>query len=379
MTKPFTILVAPDKFKGSLSAEVFCDAVEEAINEMAIGVKTRKHPMADGGDGSLAILKHYLDVEEITVEVNDPLFRPIEAAYLRYGDTAYIEMASASGIALLQPHERNCMNTTSLGFGQLIRHAISSGAKTLYLFIGGSSTCDAGIGMATALGYQFLDVSGKAIVAIGKNLQKVKRILPPKGRKEITVTTLCDVQNPLYGLNGSAQVYAPQKGASPDEIIKLDKGLKHISKKIKQYLNRDIAHIKGAGAAGGMGAGTIAFLDAQLQSGTQTMMQLTNFEDALQDVDLVITGEGKLDEQTLSGKLVSGVSSTARKRKIPVMAIAGSIVLTKTQQKALGLQHTFSILDQAPSFDSAMQHPERYLKDIVKQHLGFILNAIVSS
>ncbi|WP_422106282.1 glycerate kinase [Winogradskyella sp.] len=376
--RPYTILVAPDKFKGTLSAEGFCDAVEEALQDMNIEIQLIKHPMADGGDGSLEILKHHLNAEEVTVKVNDPLFRPIEATYLLKGDTAYIEMAAASGIALLQPEERNCMNTTSYGFGELIQHALTYGTTNLFLFIGGSSTCDAGMGMASALGYQFLDASGETINPIGQNLQKVAGILSPEDRKRINVTTLCDVKNPLYGLNGSAYVYAPQKGASEDEVIQLDMGLKHFAEQLKVKLDKDIAHVEGAGAAGGMGAGTMAFLDAQLQSGTQTMMQLTQFEEALHNVDLIITGEGKLDAQTLSGKVVQGVANEARRKSIPVVAIAGSVDLTPAQQEYLGLQYTFSVLDAAPNLAQAMREPKTYIRGIIKQHLDPILRTIAS-
>ncbi|WP_445738353.1 glycerate kinase [Mariniflexile sp.] len=363
------IVLAPDKFKGSLTGTQFCAAVEEGINEVLPNTEIVKLPLADGGDGTIEILEYHLKGKRIKVKVNDPLFRDIEASYL-YMDsikTAFIEMAEASGMYLLKKEEQNCFNTTTLGTGELILDAINKGAKSIVLGIGGSATNDCGMGMATALGYKFEDEYGKELMPMGKNLSQVRVINSNDvmgALKSIDFKVACDVTNPLYGKEGAAYVYGPQKGASPDEIEALDEGLKNMSKLFKKQFDRDVQNIKGAGAAGGMGAGTLIFLNAELKSGIDLVKSLMAFDKKIKGADWIITGEGKLDSQTLSGKTIDGVITSAKKQSIPVAALCGSISLSKKEADALGISYTDAVMGKAKSLDDAMQNGYAYVKQM---------------
>ena len=360
------IVLAPDKFKGSLTGMQFCKAVEESIKKVMPNSEIISLPLADGGDGTIDVLEYHLKGNRVSVKVNNPLFRPIETTYL-YMDsikTAFIEMASASGMALLKPKERNCFHTTSLGTGELIKDAIEHGAKTIILGIGGSATNDCGIGMATALGYKFEDKHGGVLSPIGKNLSKIYQINTkevPKILSKIDFKVACDVTNPLFGENGAAYVYGPQKGATHKQIEHLDEGLKHISKVFISQFGKDVQNIKGAGAAGGMGAGTMMFLNAELKSGIDLVKGLIDFDTKTKNADWIITGEGKLDNQTLSGKTIQGVLATAAHYQIPVAALCGSISLSKTEADDFGISYSDSVIEMSSSFDDAMLNGYKYL------------------
>lgn len=362
------ILIAPDKFKGSLSAQAVCVALSNGVKKANPNLEIITRPMADGGDGSLEVLAHYLDLQTITVEVEDPLFRPINASYKLVGTTAYIEMAAASGLALLKEKERNCMDTSSFGTGELILEAIRKGATTIYLFIGGSATNDAGMGIASALGWSFYSKGGELLVPIGENLTEVNRIdgtflfyNPAKVEFKI----ICDVNNPFYGENGAAYVYAPQKGATVEEVKELDKGLRHLAEFLKANNYADIADIPGAGAAGGVGGGAIAFLNAELVSGIATFLEMTELEVAVKNCDLVITGEGKLDAQTEQGKVISGVCALAKKYNKPVIAVCGAA--DKKVAEKLGIQQIYTVLERAESLEEAMNKTAEKLIEIGKE------------
>jgi len=318
------ILIAPDKFKGSLSAKEVCEALSEGILRGNTSVEIFTKPLADGGDGSLVVLQHYLDVKTITTTVHDPLMRPIQASYSMADTAAYIEMSKASGLVLLQEGERDCMNTSSFGTGELIADAIKKGANKIYLFIGGSATNDGGIGIANALGYRFFDAVENLLEPIGRNLALIKRIDNTQllyDLSTISFKVICDVNNPFYGKNGAAYIYAAQKGASTEDIILLDKGLENLANCLNHQNFPVIAQVPGAGAAGGVGGGAIAFLGAKLVAGIQTFIELTQLENTLKDCDLIITGEGKIDRQTEQGKVVSGVCQLAKKYEKPVIAV----------------------------------------------------------
>ncbi len=368
------IILAPDKFKGSLTGIEFCDAVAEGINRVNSAVEIVKIPLADGGDGTFAVLDFHLQSETISTKVRDPLFRKIDACYLFAKDskTAYVEMAKASGLNLLAKEEQNCFFTTTLGTGELIRHAIEKGATTIILGIGGSATNDCGIGMATALGFRFLDEFDKEIVPIGKNLIHIKKIDTSNVLEQIDrikFKIACDVTNPLYGKNGAAFVYAPQKGAYQEEIIILDKGLQNMSALFLEQFHIDVQKIKGVGAAGGLGAGAVAFLHAELVSGIELVKELVNFETQIQNADWIITGEGKLDEQTLSGKTINGVINSAKKYKIPVAAFCGKIDLSPKELKSLGISYATSTIEKAPNLEDSMQNVKKYLADFGEEFM----------
>ena len=363
------IVLAPDKFKGSLTGMQFCAAVEKGVKKVLPNAEIIKLPLADGGDGTIEILEYHLKGKRIKVRVNDPLFRGIEASYL-YMDsikTAFIEMAEASGMCLLKKEDQNCYNTTTLGVGEIILDAIHKGAKTIILGIGGSATNDCGIGMASALGYTFEDENGVELSPVGKNLCLIKNIntnnvLPEL--KSVTFKVACDVTNPLHGKEGAAFVYGPQKGASPNEIIALDEGLKNISKLFKKEFDRDVQNIKGAGAAGGMGAGTSVFLNAELKSGIDLVKSLVSFDDKIEGANWIITGEGKLDSQTLSGKTIAGVITSAKRQNIPVAALCGSVSLSNDEAQVFGILYTDSVMKKAKSLDDGIQNGYNYVKQM---------------
>lgn len=351
-------VLAPDKYKGSLTGHEFCDAVESGIRKVFPEAEILKRPLADGGDGTIEVVAHYLNANTVSLHVTDPLFRKIKADYLLSDDkkTAFIEMSEASGYKVLTKAEMNCMHTTSLGTGEMILDALEKGAKNIVLGIGGSATNDGGIGMATALGYEFLDKDGRQLEPVGKNLALVHEIRSEKVHEKLknaNIQVACDVNNPLYGENGAAKVYGPQKGASSEEVEVLDKGLEHFAQIIQSTFGVDVQKIPGAGAAGGMGAGAVVFLDAKLTSGVDLVMQLANFDEALTDADWIITGEGQLDGQTFSGKTIAGVIQSAKRKGVPIAAFCGSVNVSIAEMQTMGLDYAVSILNQVGNLDDA--------------------------
>lgn len=354
-------VIAPDKFKGSLTGLEFCDAVETGLRRVYKDAEIIRSPLADGGDGTIEVVRYYLDADTVEATVNDPLFRSIKASYLYSpsSKTAYIEMAEASGLKVLQAHERNCMQTTTLGTGQLITDAIDKGAKEIILGIGGSATNDAGMGMATALGFQFLDRHGKTLSPVGANLLHVcsidtSEVIPEL--RDVLFKVACDVTNPFYGPTGAAHIYARQKGATDADIVELDKGLKNFANVLEEHFELDVQKIPGAGAAGGMGAAACVFLNAELASGIELVKDLANFDDIVKGADWIITGEGKLDEQTLSGKAIQGVLDTAKKHEIPVAALCGIIEISERTAEKLGLAYWVSVSRNMPNLEEALKH-----------------------
>tara|TARA_Y100000385_G_C13017757_1_gene604677 strand:- start:164 stop:1273 length:1110 start_codon:yes stop_codon:yes gene_type:complete len=359
------ILIAPDKFKGSLSAIEVCNALTKGLKKNNTRLNIITCPMADGGDGSLETINHYVNLMRVELIVNDPLFRPIKSAYYRAQKTAYIEMSAASGLALLKEEERNCMYTSSFGTGELIADAVQKGATTIHLFIGGSATNDGGIGIGSALGYRFYDASENLLSPTGQNLILINRIDESEvcfSPQEVEVKVICDVNNPLYGKNGAACIYAAQKGASPIEIVQLNRGLVHLASKLLAHNFPNIADIPGTGAAGGVGGGAIAFLGAQLISGIQNFIEITQLETLIKGCDLVITGEGKLDSQTEQGKVISGVCNLAKQYNKPIIAVCGAV--EKGISTKLGLQKVYTILERTNSIEEAMEKAEEQLVDI---------------
>ncbi|MCB9327321.1 MAG: glycerate kinase [Lewinellaceae bacterium] len=360
------ILIAPDKFKGSLSAEKVCEALAEGIRMVLPHASIVSHPMADGGDGSLDILKKYIELTPVACLSYDPLMRPIKTEYYVNDDTAYIELASCSGYVLLSTEERNPMWTTSFGTGVLIKHAIEiTKANKIYLFIGGSATNDAGIGIANALGYKFYDSDYHELKPIGANLPKIVKIDQSnylKMQSSFSIFAICDVQNPFYGSQGAAYMYARQKGANDEEIKLLDTGLKNISEVIEKDLMVSIANIPGSGAAGGIGGGMMAFSNAKHISGSQFMVNQTRLEDEIKDVQLIISGEGKLDDQSLYGKLPSAMSILARDNHIPFACVCGIDEMSQEAKKKLNIIDTVALVDIAPNIQNAITQPEKYLK-----------------
>jgi glycerate kinase len=361
------ILICPDKFKGSLSAKQVCEALETGIHQGNTLYEIIQLPLADGGEGTLEVLQVVLGGEMVKHSVLDPLFRPILADYLwiESDKKAFIEMFRASGLALLAAHEQNALKTSSFGTGQLILHALELGAKEIILTIGGSATNDAGIGMAAALGFQFLDVNANALRPIGENLVHINHISPSKSFnkfKNVVFKVATDVDNPLFGLEGAAYVFAAQKGANADAISYLDKGLINIAQFFDQGQN--ISQQTGAGASGGLGAGAMYFLQAEKISGSTMVLDAVNFEHELAKSDFVITGEGKIDEQTWYGKLVAEVLKRALKANKKCMLVCG--MLDHSEQIPNEFKHLpiLSIASRAKNPADSMLNAKKYLEEI---------------
>ncbi|MGC1203644.1 MAG: glycerate kinase [Flavobacteriaceae bacterium] len=366
------IILAPDKFKNSLTGLEFCNAVEKGINAVKSDVEIIKLPLADGGDGTIEVVNFYLKGEVVNVEVNNPFFNPVKASYLysKTTKTAFIEMAEASGVKLLKPEQFDCKNATTLGTGEMILNAITKGAKKIILGIGGSATNDCGIGMATALGYRFLDKNNQELKPIGANLSEIISIDTSKVNpklNDIEFEVACDVTNPLYGKNGAAHIYGSQKGASKEDIELLDKGLQSISKIINATFSIDAQSVKGAGAAGGMGIASKVFLNGVLEPGIQIIKNLADFDNLIEGANWIITGEGKLDTQTFSGKTIQGVMSSAKAKQIKVAAFCGAIDLDENSIKELGIHYADAVLHHSKNLDDAMKNGYSYVKEIAKE------------
>ncbi len=372
-----TVLLAPDKFKGSLTAKQVCIALEEAILSINPLVKVISIPLADGGEGTCDLLTESSNGSYISVEAFDPLFREIESGYgiSLDGIQAFIEMAKISGLQLLKSEERNPMLTTTLGTGQLIKHAIEHGVKHIILGIGGSATNDAGIGMAEALGFSFMSSDNKKLKPVGENLLHidtvdVSQIHPLLSQTQFTV--LCDVDNPLFGKNGAACVFGPQKGATKEMIIQLDLGLQNFKRVIRSVFKTEV-DFPGAGAAGGLGAGAKVFLNAQLSNGFDFISTFTKLEDAIRIADLIITGEGKIDIQTFSGKVVKGVSDLAARYQKQCIAFTGKLDMPEEMISSLNLQKIISLSNDHISDSQAIAKAFSILKERAE-----LLRALIS-
>ncbi len=370
------IVIAPDKFKGSLTGLQFCEAVEEGIRSVTENVNIIKLPLADGGDGTVEALQFYSDGEIIQLEVHDPLMRKTKVSYLFAKDKklAFIEMAEASGIRLMKGEELNPLKTSTFGTGELIADALEKGAHHIILGIGGSATNDGGMGMARALGYRFLDEAGNELQAIGADLAKLKTIdgskVDPK-LKNAKFEIACDVDNPLFGPNGAAHVYGYQKGATPETVIQLDKGLENFNEVSKSNRGLNLQDIPGAGAAGGLGAGGVFFLDAQLKSGISLVKQVAGFDEKIHGADWIITGEGKLDSQTFSGKVIKGVLDSRTNQKLAVLC--GYSEIDSDDYGNHGIDYLAETMPVAKSRSDSMKNAFKYLLkiagDFAKRHL----------
>jgi glycerate kinase len=363
------ILLAPDKFRGSLTAPEVCEAMSEGILKAIPNAEILAIPMADGGEGTAEILTFNAGGRMHTVSVSDPLGRKVNAEFglSADGQTAYLEMAVASGLRLLPSHERNPLLTTTFGTGELIRAAVTKGAKQLILGIGGSATTDGGIGMAAALGWHFLDKNGKDLNPIGENLARIQKIIPPNTSLLLDIQVACDVTAPLYGPSGAAYVYAPQKGADAEMVVKLDEGLRHLSTIVQRDFGVDLAQVEGTGAAGGLGFGLLFFLKATLKEGVKIVMEQTGFEEKLKGVDLIFTGEGKIDEQTLQGKLIAGIAQAAQQKHIPVFALSGTLSVSPEEIQRIGLNCAMSILNRPMTLDEAIAYAHQGVSDSAYQ------------
>ena len=326
------IVVASDSFKGSLTSLEVAAGAEQGIHEVFPECEVVKVNVADGGEGTMDALRSTLGGQWVTVAAADPLGRPRDVSYvvLSDGKTAVIEMSAASGLPLLEPQERNPMLTSTFGTGEMIVDALSRGCRRFLVGIGGSATNDAGMGMLEALGFRFIDKDGKVLPGRGESLSEVvdidmSHVSPEVKESEFIIA--CDVDSPFCGPRGAAYVFSPQKGADPQMVAELDAGMEHLAEVIVRTTGKDIRNIPGAGAAGGLGGGFLAFLNSRLERGIEMVLDAIAFDDIIRGSDLVITGEGRVDSQTLTGKTPFGIMKRAQKQNIRTVAIGGSVKL----------------------------------------------------
>lgn len=398
------IVVAMDSFKGSLTAARACDIVAEAIRSTAPDAVVVSKPMADGGEGTATTLLAATGGRWVEVEVMGPLpeMRVTGGfAWLPETRTAVVEMAIASGLTLLRPDQHNPLRTTTYGTGQLIQAAMEHDAGQILLAIGGSATVDGGVGAAMALGWRFLDRDGQQIALGGGQLSEIQQIVPPSPvadamrdagcgvrqmegdllrtthdaqRKTTPIKVLCDVDNPLCGEHGAARVYGPQKGATREMVEILDANLSHLAALVKDQLGQNIKDLPGAGAAGGLAAGAVAFLDGRLVSGVDEVIAQNGLREELADADWVVTGEGKFDHQSLRGKVVSGVARAAREAGAKVAVIAGQVILPVEVCAQAGIEIAVPCMTGSMSLDHALTHAGTLLAEAAHKfasaHLG---------
>lgn len=360
------ILIVSDSYKGSCSSIEVANSIEKGIKSVDKRIRINKLPIADGGEGTIDSIIQVTKGKIKYLDVLDPLGRKIKSKYgLLPGNEAIVEMAAASGLDLLEDTELNPLKTTTYGTGQLINAAIEDGAKRIYVGIGGSATNDGGVGMAKALGVSFKDESGKEIALGGEELIRIDKIDISNINKKIydvEIIVISDVNNPLCGENGASYVYGPQKGARLEDIKKLDKALSHLADVIKRDLNKDIKNLKGAGAAGGLGGGLVAFCDASIKSGIEIMLDIINIDYYLKDTDLVITGEGRIDGQSIHGKVPVGVAKRSKKYNIPVVAIVGSMGEGAQKTYSHGIDQIVDIIDSPMTLDYAIEHASELIE-----------------
>ena len=355
------ILISPQEFKESLTGLEVANAIQEGINKVDSKIKTSLVPVADGGDGTLQTMVDVTGGEIITETVRDPLGRNIDSVWGKLGDdsSAVIEMAKASGLALLNENEKSATLTSTYGTGQLFKFALDQGIKNFIIGIGGSATNDGGAGFVSALGAKLYDENGKEVESNGISLSSIRDIDMSnfdKRVKNTSVRVACDVTNPLCGNEGASAIFGPQKGANPEEVNLLDKNLLHWASLIKDQLGKDILNVPGAGAAGGLGAGLMAFTDAELSIGANIVLDSLNYDEHLRDVDLVIVGEGSTDKSTQFNKSPVAVAMRAKKLGIPVICLSGSVGQGYSESRDLGISSFFSIVSGPTELKYAIEN-----------------------
>lgn len=361
-------IVIPDSFKGTMSAIEICKIIEGCVKSIFPSCEVLSVPVADGGEGTVDCFVYALKAEKITVNTTGPYGEPLKAVYARMGNTAIIEMASTAGLPLVCDR-LNPIATTTFGLGELVKHAVKNGAKEIVIGLGGSATNDGGTGLARALGTKFYDESGKEFAPLADEFTKISRIdnsATTTLLSNIKITAMCDIDNPMYGPIGAAAMFAPQKGATPEMVDLLDKNLVALAESIKSNLKKDVSEIPGAGAAGAMGAGIVAFLNGELKSGIETVLDTVNFDGMLSGTDMVFTGEGKIDEQSFHGKVINGIADRTLKAKVPLTVIAGDIAdNVPCDVYERGVTAIFSINRKALPFKELRPFSPEYLRKTV--------------
>ncbi len=366
------IVVIPDSFKGTLSSIEICQISETVIKKIYPECEVIRVPVADGGEGTVDCFHKAIEGELVQVDVSGPYGEIVSAQYLRTGSTAIIEMASAAGLPLTE-QQPNPATTTTYGVGQQILHAIEAGATNIILGLGGSATNDAGCGCAAALGVRFYNSIGEAFIPTGDTLDQIVSVDLAAAKRKLSgciLSAMCDIDNPMHGKSGAAYIFAPQKGATPEMVEMLDSNLIYLDRLIQSQLNKDVSALPGSGAAGAFGAGIVAFLDGSLKRGIDTVLDLIDFEHLVQKADFVLTGEGRIDSQSLQGKVVVGVAKRASALKIPVIAVVGDVADDAYAVYDLGVTAIFSTNRKAIPFSEARvrsaQDLSHTLEDLIR-------------
>lgn len=370
------VIIIPDSFKGTLSSEKICEIVSNKVKEYFPACKVISIPVADGGEGSVACFLRASGGEKVTTTVKNPYFEDMESFFgiIDGGKTAVIEMAACAGLPLIE-NRKNPELTTTYGVGQLILEAAKRGCEKIIVGLGGSCTNDGGAGAAAAIGIKFLNQTGDSFIPTGGTLGDTVHIdcsSAARELKNVKIISMCDIDNPMYGKTGAAYIFGPQKGADEEMVIKLDQGLFHFGNLIKQDMKMDVTSLPGGGAAGAMGAGMAAFFRSTLQMGIETVLDTVNFDDIISDADMIITGEGKMDAQSLRGKVVIGVGKRAQKQEIPVIVLAGGVEDDLNEAYQMGISAAFSINRLPEDFSVSRYKSEKNMELTVDNLLRFL-------
>ncbi|WP_126425824.1 glycerate kinase [Brevibacillus marinus] len=373
------IVIAPDSFKGSLSAPQLCAHIRKGVLRACPSASVLEIPLADGGEGTMENIVHATNGTITDVVVRGPLGEPTKAAYgvLGDGQTVVIEMAQASGLPLLKEHEKNPLLATSYGTGELIRHALDAGYRRFIIGLGGSATNDGGAGMLRALGLRFLDSAGRPLAEGGAALAELACIDDAAWDQRISEASFLiasDVTNPLCGPSGASAVFGPQKGATPEMVARLDRALARFAEVVERQTGKAIRDVPGSGAAGGMGAALLAFMGAEMRPGIDLLLETVQFEQRIRDADLIITGEGRLDSQTLAGKVIAGVCRRAGQFAIPTVALCGGMELSAEQCDQLGLVAGFSLVPGPCTLEQAKEHAGVWSEERAEQLMRLVVS-----
>lgn len=365
-------ILVPDSFKGTLSSQEICEILQQEILRVRPEAEVLAFPVADGGEGSVDAFLTAVGGQRIEVPCHGPHMEEMTGFYGLLPDgTAVVEMAAAAGLPLVG-NRLEVDKTTTYGVGELMAAAAENGAKRIILGLGGSSTNDGGCGAAAALGVRFLDDAGKAFLPVGGNLNRLAKIDLSEQMKLPEITVMCDIDNPLCGPAGASAVFGPQKGATPEMVPVLDANLYHLAEIVKRDLEVDIADLPGAGAAGGMGGGAVAFWKGTLQMGIETVLDTVDFDTVVQDARLVFTGEGRLDGQSLRGKVIAGVAKRAKQYHVPVVAVVGAVGDGADGVYDLGVCGVFTTNHAPVPFEIAKLHSHENLRRTARNLMGFM-------
>lgn len=369
------IILAPDSFKGTFTSEEVITLLAEGCRKHFPNAELVELPIADGGEGTSDVFITVLGFERVRWKVTGPMSEPVEADLALKGDVAVVEMAQCSGLCLVDPRNRNPMRATSKGTGELILKAMDAGARRILIGIGGSATNDGGTGMAQALGIRFMDSAGHMLDGCGENLSRIASLdiaqLDPRIR-QCEIAAICDVNNPLTGASGATRIYGPQKGADPEMVDILEEGMCSYKKLLERFTGKDADAIPGSGAAGGMGAAIALLLGGMLKPGIEAVLNTVNFDSLVADADIVITGEGRIDEQSVYGKVPFGIAKRCKGLKAKVFALAGSISGNPAALYEAGIDGIYPIVSEPCSQEEALNDAEEKMRRAIDGMLRLI-------